>query len=141
MIRRKKFLILISLSLGLFTSVSAKNVKIEEINANLESIQVAALKEEKNILSKNKLFISHDTFIEYAAGFTKYYIVNIKKEEYLHTLGEVKMLYPSAFRASQKIKKLLNKAYIPDQKQTRHSSQDNDLLNTDSILKTRKKFF
>ena len=141
MVRRLNNLLFVSLSLGLFTSVSAKNVKIEEINGDLESIQVAALKEEKNILSKKELFFSYDTYIEYSAEFIKYYIVNIKKDDYLNTLGQIKLLYPSAFRASKKIKKLLKKEVHQVDEQPQNYSHENDLLNTDSILKTRKKFF
>ena len=145
-----KVLIFVLLSFAVGTSVSAKNLKIEEISVNMDSIQVVALKERKNILHQNRLFPQYNTFIEYDNKFNRFYIVNIKKSDFLKVLAEVKRVYPSAFRANKKIRKIrknttifvnkpvASRAQIEPLKKVYH---DSPFLNSETILKTRKKFF
>ncbi len=137
---------LLLLSFMMPTSASAKNLKIEEISSHLEAIQVGAFKERKNILQQNRLFSHYNTFIEYGEKFSRFYIVNIKKEDYEHILSEVKKSNPSAFLASKKIRKLIKShrpvdTFVREIKPDKKNHHDNRSLNSDTILKTRKKFF
>jgi len=141
-----KIFILLLLSLGSVTSVSAKNLKIEEILVDLDSIQVGAFKERKNILHQNQYFSHYNTFVEYGENFNRFYIVNIKKDDFLKVLAEVKKVNPSAFKATKKFKKLLKNTKMTQQKiqyktPTKKRYHDSGFLNSETILKTRKKFF
>ncbi len=144
--RLKKMFTLLLLSFTALTSASAKNLKIEEISVHFEAIQVGAFKERKNILHQNRLFSQYNTFVEYGKIFNRFYIVNIKKDDYARILVEVKKSNPSAFSASKKIRKLV-KNYTPvntfarEVKVKQNSYHDGSFLNSDTILKTRKKFF
>ncbi len=146
MMSNSKTFTLLLLSFILHTSVSAKNIKIEEISVSLEAIQVGAFKERKNILHQNELFSHYNTFIEYGDKLNKFYIVNIKKNDYKKVLATVKKSSPSAFLASKKIRKLLknhttNETFIEERKVKQNSYHDRNFLNSNTILKTRKKFF
>lgn len=148
--RAKKILISLLLSFAVAPSVSSKNLNIEEISADFDSIQVGAFKERKNILYQNQLFSHYNTFIEYGDKFNRFYIVNIKKSDYLKVLEDVKKVNPSAFRANEKIKKILKKSSFlknqPIAKRVQKATiknpyHDSGFLNSDTILRTRKKFF
>ncbi len=144
--RVSKTFTLLLLSFTAFTSVSAKNLKMEEISANFEAIQVGAFKERKNILHQNRLFSHYNTFIEYRNNFNIFYIVNIKKDDYEKILAEVKKSSPSAFSASKKIRKLLKNgtpiySIVRKIKVKKNAHRNSKFLNSDTILKTRKKFF
>ncbi len=134
----------IFLSFLIITSVSAKNIKREQISPQLESIQVLALKEKKEIFTKNSSFFTYDTFVDTGNDFQRYYIVNLKAEDFEKVLSVVKKRYPSAFKASKKIatlkkysKNLPNKRY----KIYKSAYHDSLSLNSKTILNTRRKFF
>ena len=138
--------ILLLLSFITLTSVSAKNLNIDEISANLEAIQVGAFKEIKNISLQNQLFSHYNTFIEYGEELNRFYIVNVKKVDYARILAEVKISHPGAFSASDKLRKLIkNHTHIARWKGFRKVKRQRDpvnySLNSETILKTRKKFF
>ena len=142
----KSFIILSFVAL---TSVSANNINSEQISPYLEAIQLFALKEKKMIFDQNKLFSTYDTFIDSGNDFHRYYIVNVKSEDFEQVLSSVKKEYPTAFKASQKIATLIKhkikqkpksnqRTYISRVGSSPHCSV---LLNSETILKTRKKFF
>ena len=148
--RAKKTLILLLLSFAVAPLVFSKNLNIEEISADFDSIQLGAFKERKNILHQNQHFSHYNTFIEYGNKFNRFYIVNINKSDYLKVLEEVKKVFPSAFRANKKIKKMLKDRNVlinqPSIKRVKKPTSkiiypDSSFLNSDTILKTRKKFF
>ena len=144
--REQKNLISLILSFTLLTSVSAKNIEIEDILSDLEVIQVGAFKERKNILNQNQHFSNYNTFIEYGDYFNRLYIVNIKKSDFFQILSEVKKNNSSAFNASKKIRKII-KNYrlmhnkVPYAEVPEKFTNDSGFLNSKTILKTRKKFF
>ena len=102
-------LLVLLLSLGVTTSGLSKNVKKEEINTDLESIQVIAFKERKNILNQNRAFSAYDVFILSGDDLNRLFIVNIKKRDYQKVFKEIKKQYPTAFKATRKMKKMFQK--------------------------------
>ena len=128
---------LVSLTLlcfGILTSASAKNINIEHISPTLNVIQVAALKVKNDIFTKNEYFFAHETFIINSNDYVRYFIVNIQDEDFFSLLSKIKIEYPSAFKANEKINKLLKSKHKPIHKKL-------TFLNSQTILKTRKKFF
>ena len=147
--RYQLIVLLLLLSLGMITSVSAKNVKIEQIKGDLEAIQLGAFKKRKNIFELKDIFSSYDILVYTKGEISRVFIVNIKKNNVNNLLREIKKLYPSAFKATKKIKKLdakiaqkkfHSKISVPVIVEP-HYPASHEGLNSKTILQTRKKFF
>jgi hypothetical protein len=158
--RSSKLILLLLLSLLLSTSGLSKNIELRDINHNLEAIQVAAFKERKNIFYNKRDFSGYDTIMIKGENFYRYFVVNVKKNKLASILKKIRKHYPTAFKASYKIKKVLMDRADFQQKKVTLKSTKNDLedwpsqkkkpaisspysrnLDSKTILQTRKKFF
>lgn len=136
-----KIVILIGFSLLLSNSAFSKNIKIEQINPDLEVLQLGAFKKKKNILNKNMENLQVDFFMEKSDNWYRLFAVNIPKSDFKEIEKQIKKEFPTAFKAKYKIIKLLKNRPESASFNTPEIYHDNTGLNTKSILKTRKKFF
>ncbi len=138
-------MIFLLLSFITMTSVWAKDIKLEEVSASLESIQLAAFKKSKAQLYKNNFLSQYDMCTISDGYLHRIFIVNIEKSQFEKVLNLTRKFYPDAFRGTKKLDKLLgNRRNLTPQSDLlafQKKEHQETLLNVHSILHTHRNFF
>ncbi len=131
----------------------AKVVSIDEVEGKKEAIQLGAFRESKVNLLLSSLPKKYDIFLAKESGILRVFVVNIKEEAYGSVLSELEKDHPGLFRGSNRVRYYLShkKREVTPQSSRPHPMVTKEiippyplktkLLNTQTILETRRKFF